>query len=218
MADDSQNPFFSPSPLPYQLPPFADIRDEHYQPAFERGMEEQLTEVQAITSRDEPPTFDNTMLPLERSGQVLSRVSEFYFNKSSSDSTPFTKRLDEELAPVLAAHRDAVRLDPALYARIAALYESRSTLGLDEESVYLIERYYTEFTLAGAGLPEEDKAALREYNRQLSTLTTRFENNLLADTNDLAVVIDDVNELDGLSTGEISAAAAAAVPGPPTQP
>lgn len=210
MADDSQNPFFAPSPLPYQLPPFAEIRDEHYRPAFERGMQEQLAEVQAITSRDEPPTFYNTLVPLERSGHVLSRVSEVFFNKTSSDSTPFTKQLEEELAPLLAAHRDAIRLDPVLYERIAALYESRDDLGLDDESLYLIERYYTEFTLVGAGLPEEDKAALREYNRELSTLTTRFENNLLADTNELAVVIDDVNELDGLSAGEISAAAAAA--------
>ncbi|HYI34956.1 MAG TPA: M3 family metallopeptidase [Glaciibacter sp.] len=210
MADDSPNPFFAPSPLPYQLPPFADIRDEHYQPAFERGMAEQLAEVQAITSCDEPPTFDNTLLPLEWSGQLLSRVSEVFFNKTSSDSTPFTKRLEEELAPLLAAHRDAVRLDPVLYSRIAALHESRDALDLDDESRYLIERYYTEFTLVGAGLPEEDKAILREYNRQLSTLTTRFENNLLADTNDLAVVIDDVNELDGLSAGEISASSAAA--------
>lgn len=210
MADDSQNPFFAPSPLPYQLPPFAEIRDEHYRPAFERGMQEQLAEVQAITSRDEPPTIYNTLVPLERSGQVLSRVSEVFFNKTSSDSTPFTKQLEEELAPLLAAHRDAIRLDQVLYSRIAALYESLDESGLDDESRYLIERYYTEFTLVGAGLPEEDKAALREYNRALSTLTTRFENNLLADTNELAVVIDDVNELDGLSAGEISAAAAAA--------
>ncbi len=207
---DTENPFFAPSALPYQLPPFADIRDEHYRPAFDRGMAEQRAEVEGITASEEAPTFENTLVPLERSGQILSRVSEVFFNKSSSDSTPFIKELEEELAPLLAAHRDAIRLDPALYSRIVALHEQRNDLGVDSESVYLIERYHTEFTLAGAGLPEEDKAVLRDYNQQLSTLTTRFENNLLADTNDLAVVIDDVAELDGLSAGEISAASAAA--------
>lgn len=207
---DSDNPFFAPSSLPYQLPPFADIRDEHYRPAFDRGRLEQLAEIQAITSTEDAPTFENTLVPLERSGRTLSRVSEVFFNKSSSDSTDFTKRLEEELATELAAHRDAVRLDPRLYARIALLHENRNTVDLDSEAVYLIERYYTEFTLAGAGLPENDKQVLREYNRRLSTLTTRFENHLLADTNDLALVVDDVAELDGLNPGEISAAAAAA--------
>jgi peptidyl-dipeptidase Dcp len=207
---DSDNPFFAPSALPYQLPPFAEIRDEHYRPAFDRGRAEQLAEIQAITSDSGAPTLENTLLPLERSGRTLSRVAEVFFNKTSSDSTDFTKRLEEELAPELAAHRDAIRLDPALYARIARLHEERDASDLDAEAVYLIERYYTEFTLAGAGLPEADKQVLREYNRQLSTLTTRFENHLLSDTNDLAVIIDDVSELDGLNPGEISAAAAAA--------
>lgn len=206
----SQNPFFAPSTLPYQLPPFADIRDEHYLPAFEHGIEEQIAEVGAITANPEPPTFENTLLPLERSGRTLTRVAEVFFSKSSSDSSDFTNELEEELAPVLAAHDDAIKLDPKLYARIALLHEKRDTLGLDAESIYLIERYYTEFTLAGAGLSDDEKATLRDFNKRLSTLTTRFEKNLLADTNELAVVIDDVTELDGLTAGEISAAAEAA--------
>ncbi len=206
MAD--QNPFFAPSSLPSALPPFADIRDEHYRPAFERGFEEQLAEITEITSQADEPTFENTMLPLERSGQTLERVAVVFFNKSSSDSTDFTNDLEEEIAPLLAAHSDAIRLDPALYARVAAVYETREAL--DPESRYLVERYYTEFTLAGAGLDEAQKERLREYNQRLSTLTTRFEKNLLADTNELAVVIDDVTELDGLGAGEISAAAEAA--------
>lgn len=121
MADTS-NPFLSPSPLPYQLPPFADIRDEHYRPAFEQGFAEQLAEVQAIASSPEEPTFENTMLALERSGQVLQRVAEVFFNKSSSDSTDFTNALEEEIAPLLSAHQDAIRLNPALYARLQALH------------------------------------------------------------------------------------------------
>ena len=209
MAETS-NPFFSPSTLPYQLPPFADIRDEHYRPAFDRGFEEQLAEIAAITATTEPPTFENTMLPLERSGQTLMRVAEVFFNKSSSDSTDFTNALEEEIAPRLAEHQDAIRLDPRLYARIADLHGRRDELGLDAESRYLLERYFTEFTLAGAGLDDADKATLREYNQRLSTLTTRFEKNLLADTNDLAVVFDTAEELDGLGDGELSAAAEAA--------
>ena len=207
---ESLNPFFAPSTLPYQLPPFADIRDEHYRQAFERGIEEQFAEVGAITANPEPPTFENTMLPLERSGRTLTRVAEVFFSKSSSDSSDFTNELEEELAPVLAAHDDSIKLDPKLYARIALLYQKRDTLGPDAESVYLIERYNIEFTLAGANLSDDEKATLRDYNRRLSTLTTRFEKNLLADTNDLAVVVDDDAELDGLSPGEISAAAEAA--------
>jgi len=204
------NPFFEPSTLPYQLPPFADIRDEHFRPAFERGFEEQLAEVHAITAGDDAPTFENTVVALERSGQTLLRVAEVFFNQSSSDSSDFTNTLEEEIAPRLAAHEDAIRLDPGLYGRIKAVYDQRDTLVHDAESRYLVERYYAEFTLAGAALGDADKQRLREYNQKLSSLTTRFEKNLLADTNDLAVVVDDASELDGLDAGEISAAAQAA--------
>ncbi|WP_213815080.1 M3 family metallopeptidase [Glaciihabitans sp. dw_435] len=204
------NPFFAPSTLPYGLPPFADIRDEHYRPAFEKGFADHLAEIQDVVDSPEAPTFENTMLPLERAGSVLERVAVVFFNKSSADSTDFTNELEEEIAPQLAAHSDAIRLNSALYARIARLHESRHELGIEPEGIYLIERYFAEFTQAGAGLDDTDKEQVRELNRKLSTLTTRFEKNLLADTNDLAVVIDDAAELDGLSDGEISAAAAAA--------
>ncbi|HEY8282486.1 MAG TPA: M3 family metallopeptidase, partial [Leifsonia sp.] len=207
---DTTNPFFSPSSLPYQLPPFAEIRDEHYRPAFERGFAEQLGEIDAITAQTDEPTFENTMLPLERSGQTLLRVAEVFFNKSSSDSSDFTNELEEEIAPRLAAHQDAIRLDPALYARIARLYEQLDDLGLDPESRYLVERYHAEFTLAGAGLSDADKDTLRDLNQRLSTLTTRFEKNLLADTNELAVVFDDSAELAGLDEGALSATREAA--------
>jgi len=202
------NPFFAKSTLPYQLPPFADITDEHYRPAFDAGFAEQLAEIAAITGQADAATFENTFVPLEKSGQILDRVATVFFNKSSADSNDFTNALEEELAPQLAAHGDAIKLDEALYARIAAVHEVRDSL--DAEQRYLVERYFTEFTLAGAGLGETEKAALRDLNGRLSTLETRFEKNLLADTNDLAVVIDDVAELDGLEAGEISAAAEAA--------
>ena len=204
------NPFFEPSTLPYGMPPFAEIRDEHYRPAFEKGMADQLEEIAAITASAELPTFDNTMLPLERSGQLLDRVATVFYNKSSADSTNFTNELEEEIAPLLAAHSDAIRLDSQLYWRITTIHDQLDQLGLDAESRYLVERYYVEYTVAGAGLNEAEKARLRDYNQHLSTLTTRFEKNLLADTNDLAVVVDDVSELDGLGAGEVSAAAEAA--------
>ncbi|MEN9620596.1 MAG: peptidyl-dipeptidase Dcp [Actinomycetota bacterium] len=204
------NPFLAPSALPYQLPPFAEIRDEHFAPAIEQGMAEQLAEIQNITRRRDMPHFENTMVPLEESGQLLTRVLRVFYNKASADSNDVTNALEEELAPKLAAHEDAIRLDAALYWRIAQLHGQLDELGLDDEQRYLVERHYTEMTLAGAGLDDEQKARLSELNARISTLETRFEKNLLADTNDLALVIDDAAELDGLSPGEISAAAQAA--------
>ncbi|MCU1546972.1 MAG: hypothetical protein JWP30_2072, partial [Homoserinimonas sp.] len=204
------NPFFSPSALPYQIPPFAQIRDEHYRPAFDRGFIEQLAEIERITANRAEPTVENTLVPLEQSGQLLERVSVVFYNKCSADSTDFTNALEEEIAPLMAAHGDAIALNPRLYARIAHLQERRDALDVDDETRYLIERYHTEFTLAGAGLGHANKETLEECNQRLSTLTTRFEKNLLLDTNDLAVIIDNVAELDGLDAGAISAAAEAA--------
>lgn len=204
------NPFFAPSTLPYQLPPFADIRDEHFLPAFEQGFAEQLAEVQNITRARSMATFENTMVPLERSGQLLARVARVFYNKSSADSNDVTNDLEEKIAPLMAAHEDAIRLDSQLYARVKHLHDNLDKLSLDDEQRYLVERHYTEMTLAGAGLDYAQKETLKDFNKRLSSLTTRFEKNLLADTNDLAVVFDDAAELDGLSAGELSAAAEAA--------
>ncbi|MEV8253745.1 M3 family metallopeptidase [Rhodoglobus sp. NPDC076762] len=204
------NPFFEPSTLPFGMPPFADIEDEHYAPAFEKGMAEQLAEIEAITSQPDAPTFENTMIPLEKSGQLLSRVAIVFFNKTSADGDAASDALEEIIAPQLAAHNDAISLNSALYERIRSIRDDLDSTELDAEARYLVERYFTEFTLAGAGLSDEAKATLRDYNSRLSTLTTRFEKNLLADTNDLAVVVDSIDELDGLDASEISAAASAA--------
>jgi peptidyl-dipeptidase Dcp len=204
------NPFLEPSTLPYQLPPFALIEDEHYLPAFEAGFDEQLREIANITRRRDLPTFENTMVPLEQSGRILNRVATVFFNKSSADSTDFTNELEEQLAPRLSAHSDAIRLDAQLYWRIKTLHDQLDELELDAESRYLVERHFMEFTIAGAGLDDEAKATLRELNSRLSTLTTKFEKNLLADTNDLAIVFDSPDELDGLDPLEIAAAGEAA--------
>ncbi|THG28674.1 M3 family metallopeptidase [Naasia lichenicola] len=206
----TENPFFSPSSLPFQLPPFAEIRDDHYEPAFERGMAEQIAEVQAILVAPEPATFANTIEALERSGRILKRVSAVFFGLSSSDKTPFIAELEERIAPRLSAHGDRIRLDSDLYERIRAVSE-RVAAGeeqLDAEAVYLVDRYLTSYTLSGAGLGDADKATLREVNQRLSTLTTRFDTDLLDDTNALAVHVADVSELDGLGADAIATAAA----------
>ncbi|MGO4105661.1 M3 family metallopeptidase [Leifsonia sp. YAF41] len=207
---DFVNPLLVQSTLPFQLPPFAEISDEHYAPALEAGMREQLAEIATLLADPAPASFLNTLIPLERSGRTLLRALVAFGTKTSNDSNPAIQAIDETFAPLLAAHRDAITLNPELYARIAAVHEKRDELGLDAESRRLVERYHIEFTLAGAGLSDDDKAALRDYNQRLSSLTTQFEKNLLADTNDLAVWVEEVSELDGLTAGEVSAAAAAA--------
>ena len=205
-----QNPFFSRSTLPHGLPPFAAIRDEHFREAFDRGIAEQLAEVAAITSNPDAATLENTLVPLQCSGQLLARVSTVFSNRCSADSSEFTHTLEAELAPVLAAHADAIRLDPRLFQRISVITDELPSLVLDAESHYLVERYRAVFLRSGAALDEAEKESLRGLNRRLSSLTTDFEQRLLADTNAGAIVVDDVAELDGLSAGQIAAAAQAA--------
>jgi len=202
------NPFFAESTLPYRLPDFAAVREEHYREAFAAGMTEQLAEVAAITADPAPATFDNTLVPLERSGRILDRVATVFFTLASSDATDAIQALEEELAPQLAAHHDRIVLDPALFARVDAVHAARETL--DAEERYLVERRHIEMVLAGAALDDAAKERLRELNQRLSTLTTRFEKNLLNDTNALAVHVTDAAELAGLAPSELSAAREAA--------
>ncbi|MFP5348108.1 MAG: M3 family metallopeptidase, partial [Actinomycetes bacterium] len=206
----ADNPFAAPSPLEYELPQFDLIREEHYRPAFEAGMAEHLTEVEAIASGDEEPTFADTLEALERSGQLLGRVGNVFFNLSGSDSTEGIRAIEAEMAPKLAAHHDAVVLNPKLFARIDALYRRREDLDLDGEQLRLLERYHTDFVRAGAALGEDDQARLRSLNEELSELTTAFSNHLLADTNDSAVHVLDRSELEGLSDDAVAAAELAA--------
>ena len=204
------NPFAAPSELPYALPPFDRIADEHYRPAFEAGLAEHAAEIDAIAGNDAEPTFENTVVALERAGELLDRVYSVFGNLAGSNSTDEIQAIQAELAPKLAAHHDAIHLNPRLFARIDTLHERRDELGLDEEQYRLLERRHTDFSRAGAGLPEADQARLRELNEQLSTLQTRFQQNLLRDTNDLAIVIEDVAELRGFSESAIATAAEAA--------
>ncbi|MDR6868420.1 peptidyl-dipeptidase Dcp [Microbacterium resistens] len=204
------NPLLLPSTLPYAMPEYAAIRPEHYLPAFRAGFAEHLDEVRRIASAAEAPTFENTMEALERSGALLERVAGAFYTVSSADATEDIQAVDEELAPLMAAHHDAIVLDSGLYRRVAAVREQVDGLGLDPEQRYLVERWHREMTLAGAGLEDDAKERLTTLNQRLSTLSTTFERNLLADTNDLAVVFDDVADLDGLAEGELSATARAA--------
>ncbi|MFF4592069.1 M3 family metallopeptidase [Amycolatopsis sp. NPDC001319] len=204
------NPFATPSELPYALPPFDKIKVEHYRPAFEEGLIAHAAEIRDIAENPAEPTFENTIAALERAGELLERASGTFFNVSGSDSTDEIQEIQAELAPKLAAHSDAIHLDPQLFARISALYERRESLGLDAESLRLLERRHTDFSRAGAGLPAAEQEKLRKLNEQLSTLQTKFQQNLLRDTNELAVVLDDVADLAGLDEGAIATAAEAA--------
>jgi peptidyl-dipeptidase Dcp len=204
------NPFFAPSTLPYQLPPFDRIRDEHYRPAFDQGMAEHLAEIAAIAANPEAPTFDNTIVAMERSGRLLERVSLTFGNLSNAHTNDELKKIDSEYSPKLQAHSDAIHLDAALYARVKALHDARDTLDLDPESARLLDRYHIRFVRAGAQLNDADKAKLKAINGELASLGTKFSQNLLEDTNALAVVVDTREELAGLSEGEIAALAEAA--------
>jgi len=203
-------PFDVPSTLPYALPPFGDVRLEHYRPAFEAGMAEQRAEVEAIATDPHAPTVENTLVALERSGQLLTRVSHVFFTLSSADSTSELHDLEAEVSPLLAAHRDAITLDSRLYARVQEVLDGAEAAGLTGEALRLVERTHAEMTLAGAGLDDAGKERLTAINQELSTLTTTFERNLLEDTNDSAVHVTSEDELEGLDDGAKSAAAAAA--------
>ena len=203
----SKNPFLTRSTLPYEIPPFAEITEEHYLEAFYAGTAEQLAEVKEILAEEEV-TFENTIVALEKSGQTLNRVLNVFYNKSSSDTNDRIDEIEAEIAPKLAAHSDAIRLNPALFARIKKLVESNPSL--DEESAWLLKRYYKDLLQAGAALDEIAREKVMKINEELSSLETQFSKNLLADTNDLAVFVDDEKELDGLSANEIAACKAAA--------
>ncbi len=209
MTWTEQNPFATRSNLPYELPPFAEIRDEHYLPAFYEGCARQLAEVRAIIEQPEV-TFENTIVSMELSGSLLMRMLLVFFNKSSSDTSPELDAIEAEIAPKLAAHTDAIRLNAALWGRIKDLYERKEFLALDDESAYLLERYYRDFIHAGAHLTEDQRETLKGYNERLSVLETEYGQKVLADANDLAVTFDDVTELDGLSDAALATAAAAA--------
>ncbi|MCX7177272.1 MAG: M3 family metallopeptidase [Proteobacteria bacterium] len=206
----AENPFFERSSLPYQLPPFDRIEDAHYAPAFATGMQQQLAEIIVIADNPAAASFDNTVVAMEHSGQLLQRVSNVFFNLTGAHTNDAMEAIERDLAPQLAAHRDAIMLNARLFQRVASLYQQRDTLALDAESKRLLERYYTDFKRAGAQLATADKEKLKAFNTELAELSTRFSQNLLKETNASALVLDSRSELAGLEESAILGAAAAA--------
>lgn len=204
------NPFYAHSSLSFQAPPFNKIKDEDYQPAIEAGMAEQLKEIQAIADNPAPPTFDNTMVALEKTGQLLQRVMAAFTGVSSANSDPVLLKVRAEEAPKLAAHQDAINLNAKLFARIASLYNQRESLHLDPESSRLLVLAYEEFVRAGAKLSDADKKKLTRLNEEIATLSDSFSTKLLAATKNGAFVTTDKSVLAGLSDAQLAAAADAA--------
>ena len=204
------NPLLTASTLPLQAPPFDRIRDGDYQPAIEQGMRDHLVEIRAIADSADAPTFANTIEAMERSGTLLMRASRVFFALAQANTNDTLQKAQVELAPKLAEHSDAIHLDPKLFARVQAVYDARATSGLDPVQTFLVEKTWKDFVRAGARLGEAEQTRLRALNKEESTLSTDFENRLLAANNAGALVVDDVTKLDGLGTGGIAAAADAA--------
>ena len=208
--ETGDNPFFEVSTLPARMPPFDRIRDEHFVPAMERGMQRQLDEIETIASNPDAPTFDNTIVAMERSGRLLSRVTAVFFNLVGADTNDKRQEIQREMTPELSAHRDAILLDPDLFQRVDALYGKRGELGLTPAQMRLLEETHRDFVRAGARLSDGEKERLREINAELARLGTAFSQNVLKEVNDSAVVVDSAEQLAGLGDARIQAAAAEA--------
>jgi peptidyl-dipeptidase Dcp len=198
------NPLLKESTLPYHFPPFDKLKNDDFQPAIEAGMREQLKEIEPIANNSEQPTFDNTIVALEKTGRVLDRADRIFSNLNACNTNPEMQKIDKDLAPKLSAHRDAIHLNGKLFARVQALYDKRDSLGLDPESAYLLERYYKDFVRAGAKLSDADKEKLKKINTELATLQTQFEQDVLNEKNASSVVVDKKEDLAGLSDSQMA--------------
>ncbi|MGH8224595.1 MAG: dipeptidyl carboxypeptidase II, partial [Gammaproteobacteria bacterium] len=209
-AATGTNPLFTVSTLPFQAPPFDKITDGDFQPAIEEGMKRQLAEVDAIANNPAPATFDNTLVALEKSGQMLNRVEMIFGLLTSANTDPALQKVQDIEAPKLAAESDAIYLNPKLFARVKTIYNERAKLKLDPESERLVTWYYNQFVHAGANLSDADKVKLKQLNEEAATLGSTFVNKLLAATKNGALVVSDKSMLAGLSDAQITAAADAA--------
>ena len=204
------NPFYAPSTLPFQAPPFDKIKDSDYQPAIEEGMKQQLAEVETIANSSDAPTFENTYVALEKTGVLLNRVMMTFNGVTAANTDDALQKVQEDEAPKLAAHADAIHLNDKLFQRIQTVYDQRDSLKLDPESQRLIEVVYRQFVMAGAKLSDADKTKLKDFNKEEASLEAQFNNKLLAAAKNGAVVVDDKSKLAGLSDEDIAAAAQAA--------
>ncbi|MES2258769.1 MAG: M3 family metallopeptidase [Pseudomonadota bacterium] len=209
-AARASNPLFGESPLPFHYPQFDRIRDEHFAPAFAEGMARHLKEIDAIANSRKAPTFDNTIVAMERAGQLLGRVSTTFANLQGANTNDRLDAIDRDMSPKLSAHHDAIHLNAKLYARVKALYDRRDKLGLDAEALHLLERYHTDFVRAGARLSAAGKVKLKACNGAIASLQTTFTQNVLKETNADALVVSTRAELAGMSEAAIDAAAAEA--------
>ena len=199
----ANNPFMKKSSLQYQAPEFDKIKDEHFKPAFDYGLKQNISEIEKFANNTETPTFENTVLALEKSGEVLKRAQIVFYNLTGSNTNPTLQKIEEEYAPIFAAHSDKIYLNSKIFNRIKAV----KTDGLDAEDKRLIEVYKQRFELAGANLTDAQKEQMKAINAELATLSTQFTSKLLEARKKGAVLINDVKELDGLSADEIAAAA-----------
>ncbi|MEO8378263.1 MAG: M3 family metallopeptidase [Acidobacteriota bacterium] len=209
-AASAENPFFAASTLQYEAPPFDRIKDEHYKPALEEGMKRQMAEIETIANNPEAPTFANTIEPMEKSGELLTRTAKVFFNLTQSNTNDALQAVETEEGPKLSAHQDSIYLNPKLFARVKALYDARETAAPDAEGKALLEKYRRNFVRAGALLSAEDQQKLRALNQEETKLTTQFREHILADTDESAVVVDNLSDLDGLPAADIAAASEAA--------
>ena len=206
----AENPFFRASPLQYEAPPFDRIRVTDFQPALEEGMKQNLSQIMAIAHQSDPPTFDNTIAAMERTGALLTRSVKVFFALTGANTNDTLQKIESDISPKLAAHQDEILLNAPLFARVKTIYDQRNALGLDPEQKFLVERYYRDFIRAGAQLSDADKTRMRALNQEEARLGTDFQNKLLAATKAGALVVDDRTQLAGLSDAEIDAAAEAA--------
>jgi len=203
---EETNPFYEESPLYLNYPRFDRIQDAHYLPAFERGMEEELEEIEAIVTQPGQPSFDNTILALELTGQLLDRVARVFYAISSAHTNDEIRALEQQLAPQLAGHEDNILLNRDLFERVGIIYEKRDDLGLEPESMRLLEKYYTEFVRGGAALSVPEQQHMKELNAEIASFETLYSQNILSEVNDLAVIVDTEEELTGLDQALITAA------------
>ncbi|MCY2983033.1 MAG: M3 family metallopeptidase [Planctomycetota bacterium] len=206
----NDNPFLMPSKLALHAPDFAKIKHEHYLPAFEAGIAQQLAQTKEIAEQKEPPTFANTLISLEKSGEILERVQAVFFNMSTANTDESIQEIEEKIAPRLASHSDDIYLNKKLFARVETLWNQRTTQSWNEEQQRLLKEYYENFVRAGARLHDAQQTRVRAINEELSSLTTQFQQNLLAITKERGVVVEDVAQLEGMSAADIAAAKEAA--------
>jgi peptidyl-dipeptidase Dcp len=209
-GDSMDNPFLSGYTTPYGVPPFDKINLEHYKPAFLQGMEEQVKEVDAIIRQTEAPTFENTIVALDQSGELLMKVRIVFSGQNGANTNDDLQALSREMSPLFSKHNDDINLNPELFARVKAVYENRDNLNLDKEQAKLLEETYKGFVRGGANLSPEKQEILRELNRNISMLQLTFGQNMLKETNAFQLVIDKEEDLAGLTDAQIANAAQAA--------